>query len=281
MTRCASGGSNRNNAMVHPLIKIYTKVLLIVIPLLFTIVLLYNWTTMRDTSLANEADFFNQLDSKPRDYGPELRSIQNDVEEIKGMILKLEGLAEQGLEGRTGGKLEGRTEGDSDGQTKGGINGQTEGKLELRTKQNVRRFENFSLHTEPTLPSWIETFAVPHWSTFKPWRGVFVFFVNYRHEYLRHCLEAIARASADIDKSSVCVFALDKPRAAITHAVINRTIEVIQNVTFCKVFLWKVDSDRGRLPEKSSALRLKYHWWFVLESVFNATLDGNYKVIVV
>lgn len=130
-------------------------------------------------------------------------------------------------------------------------------------------------HVAASLPPWIETFKVPHWSSFRPWRGVFVFFVTYRHEYLRACLTSISEASADIDKSSVCVFALDILHKRTTKADVDETIKVINNVTFCKVFVWKVDSDRGRPPEKNLALRLKHHWWFVLESVFNATMAGK------
>lgn len=148
-------------------------------------------------------------------------------------------------------------------------------KLEMREKREFRD-KSVTNHHKPSLPSWIEKFAAPRWSSFEPWRGVFVFLVNYRHEYLRSCLESIAKASTDIDVSSVCVFALDKPRAATTSAEENKTMEVINNVTFCKVYIWKVDSDEGRPAEKNMALRLKHHWWFVLEGVFNATIAGNY-----
>jgi hypothetical protein len=122
------------------------------------------------------------------------------------------------------------------------------------------------------LPKWIERFATPHWSEFRPWRGVFVFFVTYRYAYLRKCLESIAFASADIDKSSVCIFALDRTPVTTAHEV-NETLEVIRNVTFCKVVVWAIE---GRSKEKNYALRLKGHWWFVLESVFNATISGMY-----
>lgn len=121
-------------------------------------------------------------------------------------------------------------------------------------------------------PKWIERFATPHWSEFRPWRGVFVFFVTYRYAYLRKCLESIAFASADIDKSSVCIFALDRTPMTTDHEV-NETLEVIRNVTFCKVVVWTIE---GRSKEKNYALRLKGHWWFVLESVFNATISGMY-----
>lgn len=183
-----------------------------------------------------ETNFLKEFDFKLRDLSTELRPIRTAVEEIKDKISKLE-----------------------------------------TWKKREFRVENVShLYREPSLPSWIEKFAAPRWSSFKPWRGVFVFFVNYRHGYLRDCLASIAKASADIDGSSVCVFALDKPRAVTTRAEINKTIEVLNNVTFCKVYIWKVDSDEGRAAEKNMALRLKHHWWFVLESVFNATMAGNY-----
>ena len=123
------------------------------------------------------------------------------------------------------------------------------------------------------LPKWIERFAAPHWSEFKPWRGVFVFFVSYRYGYLRRCLESIAFASADIDRSSVCIFALDKTPIT-TDGEVSQTLDVIRNVTFCKVVVWKVESEPGRSQEKNYALKLKRHWWFVLESVFNATITG-------
>ena len=124
------------------------------------------------------------------------------------------------------------------------------------------------------LPKWIERFAAPHWSEFKPWRGVFVFFVSYRHGYLRKCLESIATASRDINKHSVCVFALDRTPIT-TDGEVNQTMEVLNNVTFCKVVVWRVERAAEKSQE-SYALRLKRHWWFVLESVFNATITGMY-----
>ena len=101
-----------------------------------------------------------------------------------------------------------------------------------------------------------------------------MFFVSYRHGYLRKCLESIATASTDIDKNSVCVFALDRT-PIITGGEVNQTMEVIKNVTFCKVVVWKVEREAEK-SQKSYALRLKRHWWFVLESVFNATMTGMY-----
>ena len=126
-----------------------------------------------------------------------------------------------------------------------------------------------------TLPKWIERFAAPHWSEFKPWRGVFVFFVTYRYAYLRKCLESIAFASEDIDKSSVCVFALDRTPVT-TEREMNQTLAVIRNVTFCRVVVWKVEKEAHGIHEDTNfALRLKKLWWFVLESVFNATITGK------
>ncbi|XP_028402718.1 uncharacterized protein LOC114525536 isoform X1 [Dendronephthya gigantea] len=121
------------------------------------------------------------------------------------------------------------------------------------------------------LPQWIERFQAPQWTGFKPWRGVLVFFVSYRYAYLRKCLESIALASTDINNSSVCVFVLHRTPKTTARDV-NQTFEVIRNVTFCKVFVWTVKEDT---KEKHYALRLKRHWWFVLESVFDATLTGN------
>ncbi|XP_028415146.1 uncharacterized protein LOC114538190 isoform X2 [Dendronephthya gigantea] len=121
------------------------------------------------------------------------------------------------------------------------------------------------------LPQWIERFQTPQWTDFKPWRGVQVFFVSYRYAYLRKCVESIGVASADIDKSSVCVFVLHRTPKTTARDV-NQTLEVIRNVTFCKVFVWKVKEDN---KEKNYALRLKRHWWFVLKSVFDATLTGS------
>ena len=123
------------------------------------------------------------------------------------------------------------------------------------------------------LPKWIERFQTPHWTEFKPWRGVLVFFASYRYAYLRKCLESIVLASADIDKSSVCVFALDRTPVTTARDV-NQTLEVIRNVTFCKVFVWETEERTNRKENKNYALRLKRHWWFVLESVFDATLSG-------
>ena len=123
------------------------------------------------------------------------------------------------------------------------------------------------------LPKWIELFAAPHWSEFNRWRGVFVFFVSYRYTYLRKCLESIAVASEDIDKSSVCVFALDRTPVT-TEREVNETLKVIRNVSFCKVVVWKVEKKARNVSEKNYALRLKRHWWFVLENVFNATVTG-------
>ncbi|XP_028415145.1 uncharacterized protein LOC114538190 isoform X1 [Dendronephthya gigantea] len=121
------------------------------------------------------------------------------------------------------------------------------------------------------LPQWIERFQTPQWTDFKPWRGVQVFFVSYRYAYLKKCVESIRVASADIDKSSVCLFVLHRTPKTTARDV-NQTLEVIRNVTFCKVFVWKVKEDN---KEKNYALRLKRHWWFVLESVFDATLTGS------
>lgn len=145
------------------------------------------------------------------------------------------------------------------------------------------------LHSSPTvvkyfkkrkkvLPKWIERFLAPHWSEFKPWRGVFVFFVTYRYAYLRQCLESIALASEDIDKSSVCVFALDRTPVT-TDREIHETLELIRNVTFCRVVVWKVEKEVNKIHKETNfALRLKEHWWFVLESVFNATITGKLVV---
>ena len=125
-----------------------------------------------------------------------------------------------------------------------------------------------------TLPKWIERFAAPHWSEFKPWRGVFVFFVTYRHAYLKKCLESIALASKDIDKSSVCVFALDRtPKTAGQE--IHQTLTLIRKVTFCKVVEWNVEKEAHGIKKKNFVMRLKRLWWFVLESVFNATISGK------
>ena len=125
------------------------------------------------------------------------------------------------------------------------------------------------------LPKWIEQFLAPHWSEFKPWRGVFVFFVTYRYAYLRKCLESIALASEDIDKSSVCVFALDRTPLT-TDREVNQTLEVVRNVTFCRVVVWEVEKEANKIHKETNfALRLKKHWWFVLESVFNATVTGK------
>jgi hypothetical protein len=146
--------------------------------------------------------------------------------------------------------------------------------VELKRRQRSRVY--YRKRTK-ILPKWIEHFAAPHWSEFQPWRGVFVFFVSYRHGYLRKCLQSIAFASADIDKTSVCVFALDRTPIT-TDSEVNQTMEVIRNVTFCKVVVWKVEreAEKSHEQKKNYALRLKRHWWFVLESVFNATLTGMY-----
>ena len=125
-----------------------------------------------------------------------------------------------------------------------------------------------------TLPKWIERFAAPHWSEFKTWRGVFVFFVTYRYAYLKKCLESIALASKDIDKSSVCVFALDRTPKT-TGQEINQTLALIRKVTFCKVVEWNVEKEAYGIKKKNFVMRLKRLWWFVLESVFKATISGK------
>ena len=146
---------------------------------------------------------------------------------------------------------------------------------ELKRQQRSRvYYKKVKQKKTKILPKWIERFAAPHWSEFKPWRGVFVFFVSYRHGYLRKCLESIATASTDIDKHSVCVFALDWTPIT-TDVEVNKTMEVIRNVTFCKVVVWKMEREAEK-SQKSYALRLKQHWWFVLESIFNATITGMY-----
>ena len=103
-----------------------------------------------------------------------------------------------------------------------------------------------------------------------------MFFVSYRYEYLSKCLQSIAVASADIDRSSVCVFALDMTPITTAREV-NETLRVIHNVTFCRVVVWRVERERNE--EKNFALRLKLHWWFVLERVFNATLTGKIMLL--
>ncbi|XP_028402717.1 uncharacterized protein LOC114525535 [Dendronephthya gigantea] len=141
-------------------------------------------------------------------------------------------------------------------------------KLQARKPQRV--VKDFRKRRK-ILPKWIERFQAPHWTEFKPWRGVLVFFATYRYAYFRKCLESIALASTDIDNSSVCVFVLDRTPKTTARDV-NQTLEVIRNVTFCKVFVWTVKEEN---KEKNYALKFKRHWWFVLESVFNATLTGN------
>ena len=125
------------------------------------------------------------------------------------------------------------------------------------------------------LPKWIERYSTPLWSEFKPWRGVFVFFVSYRTQYLRKCLASIAVASKDIDKSSVCVFALDRTPKT-TEQDVKETLEAIDEVTVCQTYVWvvKKKAKKGKLNE-NYVLRLKLHWWFVLETVYNATYDGG------
>lgn len=123
------------------------------------------------------------------------------------------------------------------------------------------------------LPKWITRFVSPHWTEFKQWRGVFVFFVSYRSEYLAKCLRSVAVASEDIDTSSVCVFALDRTPVTSDREV-NETLRVIRNVSFCQVVVWQVVRTTTK-EETNFALRLKRHWWAVLESVFNATVNGK------
>ncbi|XP_046857718.1 uncharacterized protein LOC124451129 isoform X1 [Xenia sp. Carnegie-2017] len=122
-------------------------------------------------------------------------------------------------------------------------------------------------------PKWIERYSTPLWSEFKPWRGVFVFFVSYRTQYLRKCLASIAVASKDIDKSSVCVFALDRTPKT-TEQDVKETLEAIDDVSVCQTYVWvvKKKAQKGKLNE-NYVLRLKLHWWFVLETVYNATYD--------